>query len=52
MTSPTDKHNKRAAAKAIKAGKARKNKVRRLGTTALSLPLNKPNANELAQKSR
>jgi hypothetical protein len=30
MTSPTDKHNKRAAAKAIKAGKARKNKVRRL----------------------
>jgi len=50
MTSPTDKHRKRSEAKLIKAGKARKNKIRRLGTTAPSLPLNKPNAFEKSQK--
>ena len=51
MTSPTDKHRKRTAAKLIKACKLRKNKIRRLGTTAPSLPLTKPNAHEKAQKA-
>jgi hypothetical protein len=37
--------------KVIKAGAARKNKIRRVGTTAPNLPLNKPNAHEAKQKA-
>lgn len=33
-------------------GAARKNLLRRLGTTAPNLPLNKPNANEIALKAK
>lgn len=33
-------------------GRKRKNRVRRLGTTAPNLPLNVPNANEQAQAKK
>ena len=49
MGSPTKKHKTRRVAKAANQGKARKNLVRKTGTTAPNLPLVKPNANELAQ---
>ena len=49
MASPTKKHKSRSAIKSAAAGKARKNELRRKGSTAPNLPLNKPNANELKQ---
>ncbi|MFW7379373.1 MAG: hypothetical protein ACOH5I_11235 [Oligoflexus sp.] len=52
MASPTKKLKVRRAINKAKAGKNRKNAERRNGSTAPSLPLNKPNANELAQKSK
>ncbi len=52
MASPTKKHKTRRVAKIVKSGQARKNQVRLHGTTPASLPLNKPNANELAQKAK
>lgn len=51
MASNTRKLKKRRAINKARSGKARKNAVRRNGTTAESLPLNKPNANEIAQKN-
>lgn len=35
-----------------KKGTKRKNRVRRLGTTAPNLPLNMPNAHEVAQQNK
>lgn len=49
MASPTKKSKVRRALNKARAGKKRKNKLRIVGTTAASLPLNKPNANERAQ---
>ena len=49
MGSPTKKHKTRRVAKLAKAGKFRKNKNLRFGTTAPDLSLDKPNANEAAQ---
>ena len=49
MASKTQKLTIIRARKVAKTGAARKNAVRRKGTTAPSLPLNKPNANEKAQ---
>lgn len=52
MASTTKKLKVRRAINKARAGKARKNADRRHGSTAPSLPLNKPNANELAQKAK
>jgi len=49
MASPTKVHKVRKILRKVAQGKARKNEVRRIGTTAPNLPLNKPNANELKQ---
>ncbi|MCX6124352.1 MAG: hypothetical protein NTV34_06325 [Proteobacteria bacterium] len=49
MASRTRKVTNVRERKAIKAGAKVKNKIRRVGTTAPNLVLNKPNANELAQ---
>jgi hypothetical protein len=49
MASKTRKLTNIRERKAAKLGADRKNAVRRKGTTAPSLPLNKPNANEKAQ---
>jgi hypothetical protein len=49
MASKTRKLTNIRERKAAKNGSARKNALRRKGTTAPSLPLNKPNANEKAQ---
>jgi hypothetical protein len=49
MASPTKKSKVRRALNKARAGKKRKNKLRIVGSTAASLPLNKPNANERAQ---
>jgi hypothetical protein len=49
MASKTRKLTNIRERKAATNGSARKNKLRREGTTAPSLPLNKPNANEKAQ---
>lgn len=49
MTSPTAKHKTRKRLKAAALGKARKNTVRKYGTTAPNLALDKPNANERKQ---
>lgn len=49
MASPTKVHKARKRLKKAKTGLARKNIVRRDGTTIKNLPLNKPNANELKQ---
>ena len=51
MASPTKKLKVRRAMAIANAGKKRKNAIRRNGTTAPSLKLDKPNANELAQKA-
>ena len=51
MASPTKVHKVRKILKGLRAGKARKNHQNNHGTTAKGLPLNKPNANELKQKS-
>lgn len=52
MASPTKKVTIVRARKVAKQGAARKNKIRIHGTTAPNLPLDKPNANELAQKAK
>lgn len=49
MASKTRKLTNIRERKATKLGAQRKNEVRRKGTTAPRLPLNKPNANEKAQ---
>jgi hypothetical protein len=51
MASKTRKLTNIRARKATKLGAQRKNEVRRKGTTAPRLPLDKPNANEKAQSS-
>lgn len=52
MASPTKKLKIRRAINKARAGKKRKNAERRNGSTPNALPLNKPNANELAQKAK
>ncbi len=52
MASPTKVHKVRKILRNLAKGKKRKNEVRRIGTTGPSLPLNKPNANELKQTKR
>lgn len=52
MGSPTKKHKTRRISKLAKMGKGRKNALNLHGTTAPDLPLNKPNANETAQKAK
>jgi hypothetical protein len=52
MASPTKKVTIVRERKKVKAGAARKNEIRRNGTTAANLPLNMPNANEKAQMAR
>ncbi|MDA9951274.1 hypothetical protein N9D31_01740 [Oligoflexaceae bacterium] len=49
MASSTKKLKVRKLLKKANAGKKRKNRLKRDGSTAKSLPLDKPNANELAQ---
>ena len=49
MASVTKKLKVRRAINKARAGKKRKNALRRNGCTAVSLPLDKPNANEKAQ---
>lgn len=51
MASPTKKLKIRRKINKARAGKARKNAVRRDGSTAKLLPLDVPNANEKAQKA-
>lgn len=50
MTSKTTKLVRIRERKVSKAGLKRKNAIRKTGTTAADLPLNKPNANERAMK--
>jgi histone H1/5 len=50
MTSCTDKTEKRRSAKKFSGGQARKNKVRKEGTTPLLFSLNKPVAGEGVKK--
>jgi hypothetical protein len=50
MASPTKKLKVRRAINKARAGKKRKNELRRNGSTKPTLSLDKPNANELAQK--
>ena len=52
MASPTKVHKRQKELKAARAGKARKNAVKNQGSTAKDLPLNKPNANEIAHKAK
>lgn len=52
MASKTRKLTNIRERKATKVGAQRKNEVRRKGTTASRLPLNKPNANEKAQATK
>jgi hypothetical protein len=49
MASKTRKTTNVREKKVAKSGSARKNELRRKGTTAPNLPLNKPNAHEKAQ---
>ena len=49
MASVTKKLKVRRALNKARAGKKRKNALRLHGSTAVSLPLDKPNANEKAQ---
>lgn len=49
MASPTKRTKVRKALTKAKQGKARKNKVAILGSTAKDLPLTAPNANEQKQ---
>lgn len=51
MASSTKKLKVRRKLRKMTAGKKRKNMEARKGSTAPNLPLNKPNANELAQKN-
>ena len=50
MASPTKVHKRQKILKKLRAGKARKNMVANLGSTAPDLALDKPNANEQKQK--
>lgn len=50
MASVTKKLKIRRAMNKARAGKKRKNALKRNGSTPESLPLNMPNANEKAQK--
>jgi len=52
MASPTRKVTIVRARKVAKQGAKAKNKIRRIGTTAPRLPLDKPNANERAQTAK
>jgi hypothetical protein len=52
MASSTKKLKVRKRLKKASQGKARKNLLRKNGSTAPSLPLDKPNANELAQAKK
>ena len=52
MASPTKKLKIRRLLKKVASGKKRKRLVRNHGTTLPLLPLNKPTANEIAQKSK
>lgn len=52
MASNTRKVTNVREAKVAKQGKANKNKIRRIGTTAPNLPLNKPNASERAHAAK
>lgn len=52
MASVTKKLKVRRGLAKARSGKARKNLLKRTGSTAPSLPLDKPNANELAQKAK
>ena len=52
MASVTKKLKVRRALKAAKAGRKRKNQTANHGSTAKRLPLDKPNANEKAQKEK
>ena len=49
MASTTKKLKVRRALNKARAGKKRKNAIRRHGSTIPNLPLNMPNANEKAQ---
>ncbi len=49
MASPTKVVKARRRMNKARAGKARKNELRRVGSTAPDLALNVPNANEKAQ---
>jgi hypothetical protein len=50
MASCSRKLKVRKKLRALQMGKKRKNELRRVGTTRPLLKLNKPNANEIAQK--
>ena len=50
MASPTKKLKVRRLLKKASKGKVRKRLDRNLGSTKVRLPLDQPNANELAQK--
>lgn len=52
MASPTRKVKRQRKLRRWAAGKSRKAADRNLGSTRADLPLNKPNANELAQKKK
>ena len=52
MASRTKHLKVRRALRKRSAGSARKAVIRSKGTTANNLPLDKPNANELAQKQK
>ena len=52
MAPPTKKVKQQRKIRRAAAGKRRKNSLRNSGSTSKSLPLNKPNANEKAQKSQ
>jgi hypothetical protein len=52
MASVTKKLKCRRAIKKAKAGRRRKNQIAIHGSTAKNLPLDKPNANEAAQKAK
>jgi hypothetical protein len=52
MASPTKKSKIQRRAKKAAIGKERKLRIRREGSTPLNLVLNKPNANEKAQKAK
>lgn len=51
MASPTRKLKVRRRLSQLRRGKARKARIAREGSTRAGLPLDKPNANEKAQKA-
>ncbi len=52
MASPTRRLKVRRKLAQVGAGKSRKNRIRRQGSTEANLPLNVPNANETAQAKK